>query len=254
MAINVFCIGDIYRLENPDDFNGCASVYKFSKINTGDFYYVDKSRVCILELLGTLYITRGASLLSSEVVTFRKLSDGNWIVAGFQLTENKPPVQDKKFTVTNEFKVISFGSTIVYRIKALKSFGNVQAGDLGGWVEKEENLSQKGDCWITGEAIVIENAKVMDDAMIRCHAFVRGNAVISDQAVVTDKTVVYGNARVLGCSRIMSNGIVSGDAVVAGFSTVRGCVTGNASIENSYINDKTTISGGSIIQNFKGFF
>lgn len=83
MAINVFALGDIYRIESPDDFNGCASVYKFLKINTEDFYYVDKSRVCILELLGTLYVTQGASLLSSEVITFRKLTDGNWIVAGF---------------------------------------------------------------------------------------------------------------------------------------------------------------------------
>lgn len=66
-------------------------MYKFLKINTEDFYYVDKSRVCILELLGTLHVTQGASLLSSEVITFRKLTDGNWIVAGFQLMENKPP-------------------------------------------------------------------------------------------------------------------------------------------------------------------
>ena len=58
----------------------------------------------------------------------------------------------KKFELTTDTKVV-FGRKL-FRIKALISFGNVTAGDLGGYVEKEENLSQDGNCWVHCNAIV----------------------------------------------------------------------------------------------------
>lgn len=61
---------------------------------------------------------------------------------------------------------IEIGSHTLYRIKALKDFGNVKAGDLGGYIEKEENLSQEGTCWIYDNAWVGGNAKVYDNAKI----------------------------------------------------------------------------------------
>ena len=36
----------------------------------------------------------------------------------------------------------------LFRIKALKDFGNVKKGDLGGFIEKTDNLSQEGNCWV----------------------------------------------------------------------------------------------------------
>ena len=58
----------------------------------------------------------------------------------------------KKYELTSETKVF-LGKTL-YRIKALVQFGNVNAGDLGGWIEKEENLSQSGNAWVSGNAEV----------------------------------------------------------------------------------------------------
>lgn len=37
-----------------------------------------------------------------------------------------------------------FGITL-YRIIAIKDFGNVLKGDLGGWIESEKNLTHNGD-------------------------------------------------------------------------------------------------------------
>jgi hypothetical protein len=48
----------------------------------------------------------------------------------------------------------------LYRVVALKDFGNVKAGDIGGWVESEHNLSQEGDCWVYGDAYVCDDAQV----------------------------------------------------------------------------------------------
>ena len=59
---------------------------------------------------------------------------------------------NNKYTLTNETR--TWGRRTLYRIKALKDFGNVKKGDLGGYVEREENLSHSGDCWIYDKAKV----------------------------------------------------------------------------------------------------
>ncbi len=69
----------------------------------------------------------------------------------------------KKFELTSEFITNIFG-TKLFRIKALIEFGNVKAGELGGFVEKEENLSQDGNARVCGNACVCGNARVYGDA------------------------------------------------------------------------------------------
>lgn len=69
----------------------------------------------------------------------------------------------KKFELTSETKINIFGKKL-FRIKALISFGNVEAGETGGWVEKEENVNQSGDAWVSGNAMVYGNAEVSGNA------------------------------------------------------------------------------------------
>ena len=71
----------------------------------------------------------------------------------------------KKFELTSEFITNIFG-TKLFRIKALIEFGNVKAGELGGFVEKEENLSQDGNAWVYDSARVYDNARVCGDACV----------------------------------------------------------------------------------------
>ena len=68
----------------------------------------------------------------------------------------------KKFELTSEF--VTFLGKKLFRIKALISFGNVEEGELGGYVEKEENLSNDGNAWVYGNAEVFGNARVYGDA------------------------------------------------------------------------------------------
>ena len=68
----------------------------------------------------------------------------------------------KKFELTTDTKM--FLGRKLFRIKALISFGNVKAGDMGGYIEKEENLSQSGNAWVSGNAKVYGNAEVSGDA------------------------------------------------------------------------------------------
>ena len=59
----------------------------------------------------------------------------------------------KKYEFTGETKVF-FGVTL-RRIRALTAIAalGVSVGDLGGWIEKEDNLSQVyGNAWVYGNA------------------------------------------------------------------------------------------------------
>ena len=118
----------------------------------------------------------------------------------------------KKYELTSETKVF-LGKTL-YRIKALVQFGNVNAGDLGGWIEKEENLSQSGNAWVYGNARVYGNAEVSGDARVSGDASVYGDASVSGGARV------YGNARVSGDARVYGDAEVYGNARVYGNAEV----------------------------------
>ena len=72
----------------------------------------------------------------------------------------------KKYKFTGETKTIylPFGTVTLHRIKAVVEFGLVKVGDLGGWIEKEENLSHEENAWVYGDAEVCGNAKVYGNA------------------------------------------------------------------------------------------
>ena len=74
----------------------------------------------------------------------------------------------KKFEFTGETKTISlfFRTATLHRIRAVAEFGLVKIGDLGGWIEKEENLSHEGKAWVCGDAEVWGNAEVCGDAEV----------------------------------------------------------------------------------------
>ena len=62
----------------------------------------------------------------------------------------------KKFELTAEFVTNIFGKKL-FRIKALMAFGDVKEGELGGYLEKEENLDHDGNAWVYGNARVSGN-------------------------------------------------------------------------------------------------
>ena len=80
----------------------------------------------------------------------------------------------KKYELITNTKT-RFGRKL-FQIKALVSFGDVKAGDLGGYIEKEENLSQDGIAWVFDNACVCGNAQVYDTTCIHCDAQISSNA------------------------------------------------------------------------------
>lgn len=71
----------------------------------------------------------------------------------------------KKYKFTDEVKIVA-GVTL-RRIIALTNFCDVEKGDLGGWIEKEENLTQDGNAWVSGDAEVYGYARAYGDAWVK---------------------------------------------------------------------------------------
>jgi hypothetical protein len=104
---------------------------------------------------------------------------------------------DKYTLLPDDTKVVE-GRTL-YRIKALREVcSGVPKGTLGGYIESLANLSQYGDAWVYGTALVYENAEVYGDAQVYRNAVVCGNAQVCGDAQVYGNAVVYGNAQVCG--------------------------------------------------------
>ena len=80
----------------------------------------------------------------------------------------------KKFELTTNTKM--FLGKKLFQIKALINFGDVEAGELGGYIEKEENLDYDGDAWVYGDACVSGDARVSGNACVSGNARVSGNA------------------------------------------------------------------------------
>ena len=121
----------------------------------------------------------------------------------------------KKYELTDVKKF--FLNRTLYQIKALRSFSNVMEGDLGGWIEKEENLSHDGDCWVTGEARIYGNARVYDDAEVYGRAEVYGMALVNDYALVRGYAEVFGNAHVYGEAFVHGHAHICGETRACGY-------------------------------------
>lgn len=132
----------------------------------------------------------------------------------------------KKYKLTDE--TINLNGATLYRIEALKDFGEIKKGDKGGFIASENNLSHEGNAWVSDDACVYGSACVYGDSCVF------GCACVYDNALVSGNGQVYGNARVCGNSRVYGNARVTDDACVYGDAFVRGDarVYGNARVYN----------------------
>ena len=110
---------------------------------------------------------------------------------------------------------------------------HIKAGESGGWIESEDNLSQEGNAWVDRGAVVFDKANVRDNAWVGGEkTAVAGTVIVADEAKVfsddrdenkTHRTDVAGNIKILGFSKITSS--LGGEGV----------------IKNQYINCPTSI-------------
>lgn len=157
-------------------------------------------------------------------------------------------------SLSNKYEISGYSKfhqgRILHRIVAIKAFGGVKAGDLGGWIECERNLSQVGNCWVYGDAAVYNFARITHDATVGGNAEVYNDATASDFAVVGGNARVYVAASITGRASIYGHAHVLDEARVTDYAQVYGnsCVRGNALIcVNAQVMDTALISGTAIL-------
>ncbi len=91
------------------------------------------------------------------------------------------------------------------RIVALRDFGDVKKGDIGGWVATEDNLSHDGKCWVYEDAMVYGNAKISDDVKVEDEAQISDNVQISGQVKISDTVEIWGDVTIGGNGKISND-------------------------------------------------
>ena len=138
---------------------------------------------------------------------------------------------DKHFKLTEETIVNEAGVTL-HRIMATRDSLHAKAGQLGGFVESEDNLG--------GEAWVDDNAEVWGEAFVYCYAYVSGNARVCGNARVYGKAQIYGHACVGVDARVYDNANVHEKAYVGGQAEVHG----QAEVEGiAKVKDEAEVTG-----------
>ena len=142
---------------------------------------------------------------------------------------------EKKYRLTDE--TITVGGRTLYRIEALKDIPSlgVSKGEKGGFIEKEDNLSQAGAAWVSDNALVFDNARVSDNAWVSGNALVFDNARVSDNAWVFNNARVSDNALVSDDALVFHNALVSDDARVSGNALV---------FHNAWVSDDARVNQG----------
>lgn len=130
----------------------------------------------------------------------------------------------------------------------------VKKGTLGGWIEKAENLTQAGTCWVGENAVVMDNANVLDNAYVYGRALVRnnaqvmgdaivcGHAKISGNAVIGGHAYIHGNAWVCDHAKVLHNANVGGEAWIGDHAIIaHDCtITGRVVIGGSFTYEGVT--------------
>lgn len=156
----------------------------------------------------------------------------------------------QKYKLSDETRTLPCG-TVLHRVVATTTFTlaygiTINAGDVGGWIEKESNLSD--NAWVIGDAMIYGDAKVYDNAVVYDNAWVSDNAQVFGNARVSGDAEVCGNAKVSGDAWIFDNAWIYGNAQVAGDAQIFGNaqVAGDAKVTNAgdYIVFKNSWSSG----------
>jgi hypothetical protein len=86
------------------------------------------------------------------------------------------------------------------RVRALKDFGNVRKGDIGGYLQNEDFLDQRGNCWIYDDACIVAPEIVSS---------------IDGSPLTGIPTLLYGNAQ-LRDQAVFESGRIGGDTIIRG--------------------------------------
>ena len=139
----------------------------------------------------------------------------------------------------------------------------VKAGDIGGFIASEANLSHDGKCWVKDDAKVFQDARVVQNAVIFDRAVASGTvsiaelASVGDDVIIRDHCSVFGQSRLRGCVIMKQNSFVYGSASVSGNVSLSGAcrifdrvvISTSKDLRRTFIDGSVTICGDAALYN-----
>ena len=119
-------------------------------------------------------------------------------------------MENRKYEMTNI--TMEFEERTLYRVRALKNFRNVKAGDLGGWVSGKHNLSQEGECWIYDEAKCMDNARMYHNSAMYNNAVMCDFSEMHGCSEMHNYSAMLDNSRMYNCSAMYDNSRMYNDS------------------------------------------
>ena len=168
----------------------------------------------------------------------------------------------EKFELVKKNTKIAYNSNneeiTLYQIRALRDFtcpyklnpnseilGTtlIKKGDLGGYVEKEENLSHEGGCWIFEDAEVRDNGRVEGNARLVGNSLVRDNAIVKGYSCLSSSAYVWGNAVLDGATQMKGLVSIGGNSRTNGYVSING----NSQVRGDSVLDGYIFLNGTIV-------
>lgn len=153
-------------------------------------------------------------------------------------------VEDAWLTTT---PAISSSGHKVYRIKALKDFADVKAGDYGGFVEGYHNLSQEGTCWIYDNSCVVDDSRVERSAKVMEGSIVREASIVTDDAVLIHSTARW-SSRIRGTSHVTHSFVIKHSTVAGASRLCNARVHSCTRIYDSTVKETTVQQGARLVR------
>lgn len=135
----------------------------------------------------------------------------------------------------------------LWQICALKDFSDIQAGQLGGWIENEHALSQQGNCWLYGtQCRVFGGSRVDGDAQIYGESTLCHQATISGTAIIED-SLISGECRIFDSARVGNGSQVIAVRGLTAASDQVLQIYGNSTVNASRVVHQVQIYGEAIV-------
>lgn len=140
----------------------------------------------------------------------------------------------QNYVLTTDVKMVNGHKC--FRIVATTNFhcetvshqiANIRIGDLGGFIEKEENLLNDGS-WVFDDSVIIGNAVLMNESTVEC------DSIVSDDAIVRHSYLHCSNVfgKSLLAKSIVQNSFVADMSQLYGCKIVESDISGCAMVGN----------------------
>ena len=144
-------------------------------------------------------------------------------------------MNNKKYEILmDEENTIEWKGHTLHRIKALIDFNDVRKGDIGGYVEKEKNLSQYGDCWIYNNAKAMDSSRLYDNSAMYDYSIMFDNSIMRDNSEMHDDSELHGNSAMYNNSMMFDNSSMHDSSIMYDSSEMH---------DNSTLNNSAKLYG-----------